>query len=137
MLGSGGLDMRLKPDFHDVRNRVRFKRLDADDKRALVERDPAFGRIVCRCETVTEGEIRAALIAPIPPRSIDGVKRRCGAGMGRCQGGFCGPRVLEILAVHYNCDPTEVLQDGAGTFLLVSETKDGTGIDHADPECGE
>jgi len=123
MLRDGGLAFIEKEGFIDSRKRVRFKALAHGERAGLIGRDPAYGRVVCRCETITEGEIRDALDAPIPPRSIDAVKRRCGAGMGRCQGGFCGPRVLELLAEHYMCDPTEINQDGAGTYVLVSETK--------------
>ena len=65
-----------------------------------------------------------ALNSPVPPCSIDAIKRRVGAGMGRCQGGFCGPRVLEILADYYEVDSTEVLQDKKGTYILTSKTKD-------------
>ncbi|MCL2486522.1 MAG: FAD-dependent oxidoreductase, partial [Oscillospiraceae bacterium] len=125
LLGESGLPLKKKKTFHDTRSRVRFDRLTAGEKAALVGRDPAYGRVICRCETVTEGELRDALNSPIPPRSVDGVKRRCGAGMGRCQSGFCGPRVLEILAAHYRCDPTEILQDGEGSFILNFETKGG------------
>ena len=123
LLEGSGLSLRRKEEFIDARKRIRFHSLTPDEKSSLIDSDPAYGRVVCRCETITEGEIRDALNAPIPPRSIDAVKRRCGAGMGRCQSGFCGPRVLELLARHYNCSPTEVLQDGAGTYVLVSETK--------------
>ena len=123
MLEKSGIVLREKQSFIDSRRRVRFRKLKLSEKAALISGDSAYGRVICRCETITEGEIRDALNTPVPPRSIDGVKRRCTAGMGRCQGGFCGPRVLEILSKHYNCDPTGVLQDGAGTYVLVSETK--------------
>jgi len=125
MLEGGGLMLTEKRGFVDSRKRVRFKALAHGERAELVGRDPAYGRVVCRCETVTEGEIRDALAAPVPPRSIDAVKRRCGAGMGRCQGGFCGPHVLDMLAKHYGCDPTQVSQDTAGAFVLLSETKRG------------
>ena len=90
-----------------------------------MEREPAYGRVICRCETVTEGEILEALRSPIPPRSVDGVKRRVGAGMGRCQGGFCGPRVVEILARELGVTPDHIVQDKAGSWLLASQTKGG------------
>ena len=125
ILGDSGLELREKPDFYDKRKRVRFHELTTGEKASLAAKKPAYGRVICRCETVTEGEILDALNAPIPPRSVDAVKRRCNAGMGRCQGGFCGPRVLEILAGHYKCEPTEILQDKAGTYILDSETKHG------------
>jgi len=125
LLKNGGMGLNEKPEFHDCRKHVRFRALTPDERATLIGGDPSYGRVVCRCETVTEGEIRDALNAPIPPRSIDAVKRRCGSGMGRCQGGFCGPRVLEILADFYGCDFADVLQDKAGTFVLTSETKTG------------
>ena len=87
---------------------------------------PAYGRVICRCETVTEGEILDALHGPIPPRSVDAVKRRVNAGMGRCQGGFCGPRVVEILARELGLRPEQIQQDKNGTWLLCGETKGGS-----------
>ena len=81
-------------------------------------------------ETVTEGEILDALHEEIPATTIDGVKRRCGAGMGRCQGGFCGPRVLELISKTLGISPLDVLQDKAGTNVLLCETKqEGTNHD--------
>ena len=88
--------------------------------------EPAFGRVICRCETVTEGEILEALHGPIPPRSVDAVKRRVNAGMGRCQGGFCGPRVVEILARELHLNPDDIQQHNKGTWLLWGETKGGS-----------
>ena len=123
LMKNSGLVLIEKREFFDSRKRIRSRGLTKDEKSDLVRSDPSYGRVVCRCETVTEGEVRDALNGPLPPRSIDAVKRRCGAGMGRCQGGFCGPRVLEILAKHYQLDPVEVLQDREGTNVLVSETK--------------
>ena len=80
-----------KADYKDGRRHIRFKELSAEEKAALVKEQPAYGRVICRCETITEGEILAALHSEVPANTIDGVKRRAGAGMGRCQGGFCGP----------------------------------------------
>lgn len=125
LLKGTGLELREDPDFVDGRRRPRFKELSEAEKRALIAKDPAYGRVICRCETVTEGEILEAVRAPIPPVSVDGVKRRCSAGMGRCQGGFCGPRVLEILSRELHRDPTEILKDKAGTVILTGQTKQG------------
>ena len=125
LLAESGLDLCKKENFINERSRIRYNELSIADKTRLAAKDPAYATVICRCETVTLGEIRDALNSPIPPRSVDAVKRRCGAGMGRCQGGFCGPRVVEILAAHYNCSPTKILQDGAGTHILTSETKAG------------
>lgn len=125
LLANAGLPLEKKDHFICERKRVRFKKLSAGEKAALVERDPSYGRVICRCETVTEGEILAALRSPIPPRSVDAVKRRVGAGMGRCQGGFCGPRVVELLCRELGLSPGQVVQDRAGTWLLAHETKGG------------
>lgn len=102
-----------------------FREMSLDEKRQLLEREPSYGRVICRCETVTEGEIERALRSPIPPRSIDGVKRRCSAGMGRCQGGFCSPRVLELLARHYRVPLDRIPQDRNRMYVLAGETKAG------------
>jgi len=123
MLADGGIALDRKQSFIDSRKRIRFNKLTPGEKYDLIKDDPSYGRVICRCETVTEGEIRDALRSPIPPHSIDAIKRRTGAGMGRCQGGFCGPRILEILTKHYNIEPIQVLQDSAGTFILTSKTK--------------
>lgn len=83
-----------------------------------------YGRIICRCETITEGEIVEAIHRPIVPKTVDAIKRRCNAGMGRCQGGFCGPRVHEILARELGIDEQEILMDEQGTFIITSTIKE-------------
>ncbi len=125
MLEAGGLALEPDPDFVDRREHIVFKELSAGEKNELIRKDPRYGRVVCRCETITEGEIVAALHSPIPPRSINGVKRRCNAGMGRCQGGFCGPRVQEIIARELGLDQAEVLLEQAGSTILTGRTKTG------------
>ena len=129
LLEQSGLALEPKAGFFCERSRLRFAELPPGGKAAAVRQDRAFGRVICRCETVTEGEILAALRGPIPPRSVDGVKRRTGAGMGRCQGGFCGPRVLALLAREQGLSPLAIPQDAQGSVLLTGETKnaDGTG----------
>ena len=110
-----------KQQFTDTRKRIRFKELKAHEKEELIRRIPEYGRVICRCETITEGEILASFDTPIPPQSIDGVKRRCNAGMGRCQGGFCSPRVAEILERKLNIPASEILQDKAGSNIIVGK----------------
>lgn len=124
-MAKGGLALEKKENFICHRRRVRFGDLTEAERAEIVARDPAYGRVICRCETVTEGEILAAIHSPIPPRSVDGVKRRAGAGLGRCQGGFCGPRVVELLCRELGLSPREVPQDRAGSEMLVEETKGG------------
>ena len=119
-----------KTDYKDGRTRVRFKELPPEQKAELIAKNPAYGRVICRCETITEGEIREAIRRPVGARDVDGVKRRTRAGMGRCQGGFCGPRVLELISKTRGIDPLDVLQDKAGTNVLLCETKTGRGCNH-------
>lgn len=125
LLERDGLALEEKQTYCCQRRRIRFHDLSPDEKGRLVKHDPSYGRVICRCETVTEGEILDALRSPIPPRSVDGVKRRVGAGMGRCQGGFCGPRVVEILAREQHINPGDIVQDKAGSWLLAGQTKGG------------
>ncbi len=125
LLQERGLVTTEKTTWNRRRTCVRFAGLSPAQKARLVQENPAYGRIICRCEMVTEGEIANALAGPIPPLSVDGVKRRCNAGMGRCQGGFCGPRIAALLAAHQGLPPDQIPQDKAGSFILTGETKGG------------
>ena len=127
LLQRAGLVLKEKENPVTTRKRIRFKELPGEEKAALIAREPSYGRVICRCERVTEGEIIAACHTAIPPRSIDGVKRRVGAGMGRCQGGFCGPRVMEILSRELGKSPLEIPQEGAASILLTGRTKQAKG----------
>jgi len=124
LLRGMGLEFEKKAEFDDTREVIRFKELSDEEKNELIKKDPAYGRVICRCETVTEGEIVAALHSVIPACSINGVKRRCNAGMGRCQGGFCSPRVCRIIARELGIDETEVLEEKEGSNILLSRLKE-------------
>ena len=100
-----------------------FKELTEKEKIAIIKKDNRFGRIVCRCESITEGEIVRAMHSIIPGRTIDGIKRRTNAGMGRCQGGFCGPKVFELIKKEFNLKAEKVLSDRNGSYVVVSRTK--------------
>lgn len=119
-----GLPMKEKENFTATRRRIRFQELDDNERNRLIRQDSRYGRVVCRCETVTEGEILDCLRQSIPPVSINGVKRRVGAGMGRCQGGFCGPRVQEILARELGVSPEDIPLEEPGSYILTGETKE-------------
>jgi len=123
MLGEKGLALEEKADFIDKREHIRFKELDGETQNRLIGEQSAYGRVVCRCETITEGEILNALASPIPPVSLDGIKRRAGTGMGRCQGGFCGPKILDIMANYKKYAYEDILQDDTGSYILTGETK--------------
>ncbi len=125
MLIENGLEAVEKENFIDKRTHIVFKHLSAPVKNHVIYQNPAYGRVICRCETITEGEIIAALNSPIPPVSLDGIKRRAGSGMGRCQGGFCGPKILEIMAKFKNTDYENILQDNTGSYILTEPTKNG------------
>lgn len=118
-----GLKLEKKKTIVDSRTKVRFRKLTPKQQAEKIKENPAYGQIVCRCETITEGEILDALQAPIPPKTLDGVKRRCNTGMGRCQGGFCSPRVMEILSKSWGVSQEEILMDANGTYILTGETK--------------
>ncbi len=129
LLEEAGLPMRKKSLWKGGRRVIRFKEIPEEERQAFIKDNPLYGRVICRCESITEGEIVAAMKREIPPVSIDGVKRRAGTGMGRCQGGFCGPRVLEILARETKRHPLTVDEDGTGSFILTAETKGGCAHD--------
>ena len=95
-----------------------FSAMTSEERAEMVRKDPLYGNIICRCETVTEAEIRQAVRRPVGARTIDGVKRRTRAGMGRCQGGFCLPRVAAIIAEETGCSLAEVTKDGGGSRIL-------------------
>ena len=106
-------------------NRIRFKKMSLEEKNELIKTRPEFGRIVCRCEEVTEGEIVEAIRNNPPARDVDGVKRRTRAGMGRCQGGFCMPIVLEILSRECGMDYDDVTKMGKESRYAFGKTKEG------------
>ena len=120
-----GLSREPNPKFVAKRRITRFKELGNAEKSRVIQDNPLYGTIVCRCETVTEGEIIDALNRPLPPHSLDALKRRCRAGMGRCQRGFCGPKALSLIAKHYGIPPEEVPEDRKGMYIVTGETKRG------------
>lgn len=97
--------------------------MEENELNALIKKEPTYGRIICRCETVSEGEIRDALQRPIPINSIDAIKRRTRAGMGRCQGGFCTPKILEIIEDELNLPREQITKKGRDSLLVIGRTK--------------
>lgn len=98
--------------------------LTKEERKALIKENPAYGNIICRCESVTEGEILDAIRRPLGARSLDAVKRRTRAGMGRCQSGFCAPRTMEILARELGVDMSEITKAGGDSKIIVGINKD-------------
>lgn len=123
MLQDSGLALNPKSGAHTKREKIRMKECSAAQWNEAIRHNPRYGRVICRCETITEGEIEAAIHAPIPARTVDAVKRRTNAGMGRCQGGFCSPRILEILARELGISPLEIKKDIQESRILLEETK--------------
>ena len=120
------LGLTQKEDFTATRRDILDpKALTIEERNELIRREPAYGTIVCRCESVSEGEIIDAIRRPVGARSLDGVKRRTRAGMGRCQSGFCSPRVMEILRRELNKDLTEITKCGGSSTIVIARTKDG------------
>jgi glycerol-3-phosphate dehydrogenase len=128
-LRDGGLDLEEKREYNPLRPALpRFGELSRREQAALIEKDPRYGRVVCRCEMVTEGEIVRAIHAPVPARTVDAVKRRTRCGTGRCQGGFDTPRVIKILARELRISPLQVTKKGPGSELLCRGTKVGVAL---------
>lgn len=114
-----------KKDFIAQRRDMPHPReMDFASRQDLIARDPAYGQVICRCEGVTEGEIRDAIRRVPGARSLDGVKRRVRAGMGRCQGGFCGPKVMELLSRELHVPITALTKGGGESRLLAGRTKE-------------
>ena len=120
------LKLAEKPGFiAERRDVLNPKTLSREEYQALIRRKPEYGQIICRCEQITEGEILDAIHRPLGARSLDGVKRRTRAGMGRCQAGFCSPRVMEILARELGVPQSEITKCGGASRLVMGENKDG------------
>ena len=119
------MGLKKKKDFIATRQGITDpSRLSMDERNALIMENPAYGNIVCRCEMVTEGEIVDAIRRPLGARSLDGVKRRTRAGMGRCQSGFCSPAVMDIIARECGMDLYDVTKSGGGSRILTGVNKD-------------
>ena len=124
MLLESGLKAEKKKSFNPIRRPMDFfKELSAEEKNKLIAERSEYARVICRCETVTEGEIIDAIRAEPRPRDVDGVKRRTRASMGRCQGGFCMPHIVEILARELGCSYEEVTKFGRDSYINVGKTK--------------
>ena len=123
-LVSNKLSLELKTEWngicHDI---VKPFELSEEERTSLIRQHPEYGRIICRCETITEGEIIDSIRRPVGAKSLDGVKRRTRAGMGRCQGGFCSPRVMEIIS-RERCVPlNSITKCGGNSLMLYGRTK--------------
>ena len=119
------MGLEEKEDFIATRKGIlNPEELSMEERKALIKENPAYGNIICRCEMITEGEIIDAIKRPLGAKSLDAVKRRTRAGMGRCQAGFCSPRTMEILARELNVDMSEITKTGGDSKIIVGINKD-------------
>ncbi|APF28916.1 pyridine nucleotide-disulfide oxidoreductase family protein [Clostridium sporogenes] len=114
---------KLKPEenkeFNPIRKDIpKFREMTNEERKEKIKENSAYGKIVCRCEVVTEGEIRDAIRRPLGAKTVDGIKRRTRAGMGRCQSGFCSNRIVEILAEELGIKRNEVTKFGGSSKIL-------------------
>jgi len=123
LLNTSGLTLSGKKNFDPMVKRKLFLDLPEDEQIKILKENPLYGRIICRCENITEGDIIDAIHRPAGATTLDGVKRRCRPGMGRCQGGFCGPRVQEILARELNTELENIVLEKKNSYILTGKTK--------------
>jgi glycerol-3-phosphate dehydrogenase len=122
MLGDAGLSLEEKKDFQEKRNSwARFETASQEERQALIALNSQYGHMVCRCEKVTEAEILEAISRGAD--TMDGVKHLTRAGMGRCQGGFCGINVLNHLAEHHGQPPSSITKKGEGSYQVIEPRK--------------
>ena len=118
------LPLEQKEDFVATRKGIlNPEEYSLEERNELIRQNPAYGKIVCRCEMITEGEILDAIHRPVGARSLDGIKRRARAGSGRCQAGFCTPKLMEILSRECEIPMEQVTKSGKESRLVTGRTK--------------
>ena len=121
---TGLLQFRKQGYIRTRRGIVRFSDVSPEQREVLIKNNSRYGKIICRCETVTEAEILQAIHRPVGAHSVDAIKRRLRAGMGRCQGGFCGPRITEILSKELETPITDINKDISGSYMISRQLRD-------------
>ena len=120
------LNLPANDNFNPFRKKVvRLNKLSMEERNELIRNNPMYGHIICRCEGISEGEVVDCIRRNAGARTVKGVKKRCRPGFGKCQGGFCEPLVVEILARELNLNPLKVRYDSKESYILQSETKEG------------
>lgn len=140
---AGYLNLPENTEFHPERKGIqKLSEMDFAQRMELIREEPAYGRIICRCEGISEGEILDAIRRPLGAKSLDGIKRRTRAGMGRCQAGFCSPKVMELLVRECGIGWEQLTKTGKDSWLICGKNKDGieestdSGIDAASASEG-
>lgn len=118
------MNLDSNPHFVPVREGIKqFSTMDDNQRAEIIKKNPLYGKVVCRCEVVTEGEIVDSITRPLGAKDLDGVKRRTRAGMGRCQSGFCTSRIMEILSRELGKDMTEITKFGGKSNVVIGRVK--------------
>ncbi len=121
----GNLNAKLKKDFIDKRREIfRFRELSEEDKNQLISVDKKYGKVICMCETITEGEIVDSIRRPLGARTVEGVKRRTGVTFGECEGSYCFDRIVSILARETNKSINDVVKSSKGSFIVKGRIKE-------------
>ncbi|MBU5483914.1 FAD-dependent oxidoreductase [Clostridium sp. MSJ-11] len=124
ILSNEGLDLKFKSNFNPYRNGIiHFSDLSMEEREKLIKDNPSYGNVICRCETITEGEILQSINRPLGAKTLDGVKRRTRAGMGRCQSGFCQHRVLNILSKELHLLENEIYLENKSSNVILNRLK--------------
>lgn len=123
ILKKAGLSFEINENFHGKRKQIVVMDLSKEEMEKVIKDKPLYGKVICRCEGITEGEIVDAIHRSFGDITVDGVKRRCRPGMGRCQGGFCGPKVQQIISRELKKDIVDVYQEKEGSYILVGKSK--------------
>ena len=127
MLQAQGFSLKPREGYNPIRKPMHaFHNATIEEKNAWIKKNPAYGKIVCRCEGITEGEILEAIRSNPKATDLDGVKRRTRAQMGRCQGGFCSPYIAELLAREWGIPMEQVTKSGGKSQINLQRTKGGT-----------
>ena len=116
--------MEKKESFIDERKKVRFRYLSEEEKRKIIQKNPLYGRIICRCETVTKAEILDAIRNPLGVCTVTGIKNRTRATMGRCQGGYCETRITEMIEQEKHLAPEEVRYSKRDSYIFTGKVRD-------------
>ena len=119
LMQEAGLSTEINPEFDPVyRAKPLFLKASPQQQAAMLAENPAYGKAVCRCEGITEGDILAVLDSALPPHSLNGLKKRVRTGMGRCQGGFCTSEIIDILSREWNVPPENIFKNGPGSPVV-------------------
>ena len=123
--GIYNFEIKENKQFNPIRKKIpRLNLLSNEERAKLIAKNPLYGKIICRCEQISEGEIIDALNSPIEVADLDAIKRRTRAQTGRCQGGFCTPRIMELISKHKNIKMTQITKKGGNSYILYKETKE-------------